>query len=51
MMTAIGLGAALPAVFFYNVLIQNNKAIMEKTRFFASGVHSFLISSTRAGKK
>jgi biopolymer transport protein ExbB len=51
LMTALGLMAALPAVFFYNVLIRNNKDVMEKTRFFASGVHSFLISSTRMGKK
>jgi biopolymer transport protein ExbB len=51
LMTALGLGAALPAVFFYNVLIRNNKDVMEKTRFFASGVHSFLISSTRMAKK
>ena len=50
LMTAIGLAAALPAVFFYNVLIRRNKGIMEKTRFFASGVHSYLVSSTR-GKK
>jgi biopolymer transport protein ExbB len=50
LMTAIGLFAALPAVFFYNVLIRANKDIMEKTRFFASGVHSYLVSTTR-GKK
>jgi biopolymer transport protein ExbB len=50
LMTALGLGAALPAVFFYNVLIRRNKDVMEKTRFFASGVHSFLISSTRMRK-
>lgn len=46
LMTAIGLGVALPAVFFYNILLRNNKDVMEKTRFFASGVHSYLVSST-----
>jgi biopolymer transport protein ExbB len=51
LMTALGLMAALPAVFFYNVLIRRNKDVMEKTRFFASGVHSFLISSTRMARK
>jgi len=50
LMTALGLGAALPAVFFYNVLLRNNKDVMEKTRFFASGVHSYLVSSTRGRK-
>jgi biopolymer transport protein ExbB len=50
LMTAIGLFAALPAVFFYNVLIRANKDIMEKTRFFASGVHSYLVSTTRTKK-
>jgi biopolymer transport protein ExbB len=44
LMTAIGLAAAIPAVIFYNILIRRNKAIMEKTRFFASGVHSYLVS-------
>ncbi len=47
LMTAFGLFAALPAVLFYNWMIRRNKALMEKTRFFASGVHSYLVSSTR----
>jgi len=50
-MTAIGLGVAVPAVFFYNVLIRRNKDIMEKTRFFASGVHSYLVSTSRPARK
>jgi biopolymer transport protein ExbB len=50
-MTAIGLLVAVPAVFFYNVLIRRNKDIMEKTRFYASGVHSYLVSTTRPGRK
>lgn len=51
LMTAIGLGVALPAVFFYNILLRNNKDVMEKTRFFASGVHSYLVSSTKLARK
>lgn len=51
LMTAIGLFAALPAVFFYNILLRNNKDVMEKTRFFASGVHSYLVSTTKSGRK
>jgi biopolymer transport protein ExbB len=50
-MTALGLIVAVPAVFFYNVLIRRNKDIMEKTRFYASGVHSYLVSTTRPGRK
>jgi biopolymer transport protein ExbB len=50
-MTAIGLAVAVPAVFFYNVLLRRNKAIMEKTRFFASGLHSYLVSTSRPVRK
>jgi biopolymer transport protein ExbB len=51
-MTALGLIVAVPAVFFYNVLIRRNKDVMEKTRFYTSSVHSYLVSTTRvAGKK
>lgn len=50
-MTALGLIVAVPAVFFYNVLIRRNKDVMEKTRFYASGVHSYLVSTTRPGRK
>ena len=50
-MTALGLFVAVPAVLFYNVLIRRNKDIMEKTRFFASGVHSYLVSTTRPAKR
>jgi biopolymer transport protein ExbB len=50
-MTAFGLFVAVPAVFFYNVLIRRNKDIMEKTRFYASGVHSYLVSTSRPARK
>jgi biopolymer transport protein ExbB len=49
-MTAIGLFVAVPAVFFYNVLIRRNKDVLEKTRFYASSLHSYLVTTTR-GKK
>jgi len=50
-MTLFGLLVAVPAVIFYNLLLRRNKDIMEKTRFYASGVHSYLVSTTRAAKK
>lgn len=50
-MTALGLLVAVPAVFFYNVLIRRNKDVMEKTRFYASSLHSYLVSTTRSGRK
>jgi biopolymer transport protein ExbB len=50
-MTALGLVVAIPAVIFYNVLIRRNKEVMEKTRYYASGVHSYLVSTTRPGRK
>jgi biopolymer transport protein ExbB len=50
-MTALGLLVAVPAVFFYNVLIRRNKDVMEKTRFYASSLHSYLVSTTRVVRK
>ncbi len=50
-MTLIGLIVAVPAVIFYNMLLRRNKDVMEKTRFYASGLHSVLVSTTRAGRK
>jgi biopolymer transport protein ExbB len=50
-MTAMGLLVAVPAVFFYNVLIRRNKDVMEKTRFYASSLHSYLVSTTRVARK
>jgi biopolymer transport protein ExbB len=46
-MTLFGLLVAVPAVIFYNLLLRRNKDIMEKTRFYASGVHSYLVSTMR----
>jgi biopolymer transport protein ExbB len=46
-MTAIGLGVAVPAVIGYNWLIRRNKAIMDQTRAFAGDLHNVLIAGRR----
>jgi biopolymer transport protein ExbB len=51
LMTALGLFVAIPAVLFYNWLLRRNKDVMEKTRYYASGVHSYLVSTTKPGRK
>ena len=43
-MTAIGLGAAVPAVLGYNWLVRRNKVAMEDIRTFSSDLHSVLLS-------
>lgn len=44
-MTAIGLGVAVPAVLTYNLLVRRNKVINEKMRIFANDLQTFLLSS------
>jgi biopolymer transport protein ExbB len=46
-MTAIGLGAAVPAVLLYNFLVRRNKVINEKLRSFASDLQTYLISNKK----
>ena len=46
-MTAIGLGVAVPAVMGYNWLVRRNKSVMEKVRAFSGDLHNVLL----AGKK
>jgi biopolymer transport protein ExbB len=46
-MTAVGLFAAVPAVWGYNWLLNRNKAIVEKLRYFAADLHSYLVSGAR----
>jgi biopolymer transport protein ExbB len=46
-MTAIGLFVAVPAVLGYNWLLSRNKSILEKVNYFASDVHSYLVSGAR----
>ena len=43
-MTAIGLGVAVPAVLGYNFLVRRNKLAMENVRSFSSDLHSVLLS-------
>jgi biopolymer transport protein ExbB len=46
-MTAIGLGVAVPAVMGYNWLIRRNKAVMDQTKTFAGDLHNVLIAGKR----
>jgi len=46
-MTAICLGAAVPAVMGYNWLVRRNKVAMEQVRRFASDIHAVLLSGSK----
>jgi len=46
-MTAIGLGAAVPAVMGYNWLVRRNKVAMEQVRRFASDLHAVLLGGSK----
>ncbi len=46
-MTALGLGVAVPAVLLYNYLIRRNKMITEKLRAFAGDLQAYLISKSK----
>ena len=46
-MTALGLGAAVPAVLLYNFLVRRNKVIQEKLRGFAGDLQTYLISKAK----
>ena len=46
-MTAIGLFVAVPAVWGYNWLLRRNKELIEKFRYFAADLHSYLVSGAR----
>lgn len=47
-MTAIGLGVAVPAVLGYNFLVRRNKSAMEAVRAFAADLHSVVLSGSMA---
>ena len=47
-MTAIGLGVAVPAVLGYNFLVRRNKTAMEEVRAFAADLHSVVLSGNMA---
>ena len=49
-MTAIGLGAAVPAVMGYNWLVRRNKVAMEQVRRFASDIHAVLLSGNKEAR-
>ena len=46
-MTALGLAAAVPAVWGYNWLLGRNKALQDALRNFASDLHAYLVSGAR----
>jgi biopolymer transport protein ExbB len=46
-MTALGLGVAVPAVMGYNWLLRRNKSISESLRNFASDLHAYLVGGAR----
>jgi biopolymer transport protein ExbB len=47
-MTAIGLGVAVPAVIFYNLLGRRNKNISDAARHFAYDIDKLMASSAKA---
>lgn len=50
-MTAIGLGVAVPAVFLYNWLVRRNKVASESLNAFGADVHAYLILGVTGGDK
>ncbi len=50
-MTAIGLGVAVPAVLGYNWLVNRNKAVMGQVRAFAADLHGVLMGSRQISKR
>ncbi|MET0518373.1 MAG: MotA/TolQ/ExbB proton channel family protein [Burkholderiaceae bacterium] len=50
-MTAIGLGVAVPAVLGYNWLVNRNKAVMSQVRAFAADLHGVLMGNRQVAKR
>jgi biopolymer transport protein ExbB len=50
-MTAIGLGVAVPAVFLYNWLVRRNKVASESLNAFAADIHAYLVVGVHGGDK
>ena len=46
-MTALGLAAAVPAVWGYNWLLGRNKMLQDALRNFASDLHAYMVSGAR----
>jgi biopolymer transport protein ExbB len=50
-MTAIGLGVAVPAVLGYNWLVNRNKSVMGQVRAFAGDLHGVLMGNRAVAKR
>lgn len=50
-MTAIGLGVAVPAVLGYNWLVNRNKQVMGQVRAFAADLHGVLMGNRAVAKR
>jgi biopolymer transport protein ExbB len=50
-MTAIGLGVAVPAVLGYNWLVNRNKGVMGQVRAFAGDLHGVLMGNRAVSKR
>jgi biopolymer transport protein ExbB len=50
-MTAIGLGVAVPAVLGYNWLVNRNKTVMGQVRAFAADLHGVLMGNRAVAKR
>ncbi|MBW8848723.1 MAG: MotA/TolQ/ExbB proton channel family protein [Burkholderiales bacterium] len=50
-MTAIGLGVAVPAVLGYNWLVNRNKGVMGQVRAFAADLHGVLMGNRAVAKR
>jgi len=50
-MTAIGLGVAVPAVFLYNWLVRRNKIVTDALGAFSADVHAYLVVGVHGGDK
>jgi len=50
-MTAIGLGVAVPAVLGYNWLVNRNKSVMAQVRAFAGDLHGVLMGNRNVAKR
>ena len=50
-MTAIGLGVAVPAVLGYNWLVNRNKSVMGQVRAFAADLHGVLMGNRQVAKR
>ena len=50
-MTAIGLGVAVPAVLGYNWLVNRNKGVMSQVRAFAGDLHGVLMGNRSVAKR